>query len=1092
LGGVGSRIVDLIASRASHLPNWTSQLSTLTSFISIDTNELDQKQLKKIPEGNRIKIGAFDKQSVIAGYRASQDVQALQWLDRGYVARDGIRPSAGQVPGYEPREGIKPGAGQIRIESRLGFFHESPTIRHDLSRIVQAMLVPANTWRRDRHFYVYIYATLAGGTGSGSFLSAAYLITDVIRSIGEWQPRVIGNLLLSTLMTPVVDPKLHPNIHANTYAALKELEHLTKLNYKQVKDEGRKSEKFAYWHDANRVDVMEVRSGPFFLSFVYDQPSSFTLEDVERTVADTAYLQVFTPNIDNMASALDNYEQHLQRLAQLPGDLRNVGQGYTTYFGAVGASALVLPAKDLLKYCALRFAAEALRTQITFGKASEDPTDDRARSLAQLAVDYSDPRFLRMSDEGRNEAINQSFVNSVKEMKRQDEREDLKDGFWYQIVESIDEGHPTTNEKGEVQRGESRLKEIKRKLGEARQALLDKVSIRERSFTFHREGVNSYIENVSLLEEDIRRARVVVQEGMEGVKRSAREGEVVTDLKLDPIAERYLVLRLLSECQEKWIPEAQAQYDAAKARDITTPSVRERLREELFKSLQQASKRSIGDRIRRNDEAFLRVRDEAQEYFRSVTSAARKVFDAEIGLGQLRELLTYLQARTRQYAALARHMNTLVADLERQAEDLRHGHSGEPRLALSVEVFETLEEPKERIWDRVYRDLYVDEGRYLSTFDRSTLARCIAEQLMPQIRADGLVEAKPTEKIVSDLREALVELGEERLKGAIFGEGSDHGLDLWRGLDLEARLMLNRAKSDGRKPSDQEVETYRGRKFKSLAQVSGVLARVDADTFQARKDGVIVGKGRSLVHGLGPAANTSTFLKQLTSVLAEGGHQVNYGHWHDPRIAIVYDVIAPIALYYVRPILGELQKNYQMLQADERRSFHLHTDYHWEESLPNLNPMESELEVGWAMNTVARGLIAGVIEQLPGGNWVWHRKQIGAGQSSDQDKSLGQTLSGALYRFGEYYRSEDLRKTLDAQIRQELERIGADGKADRQQRWREVIQNAITEIELRQQDGDITQDDVLDRPILRVLNKLLEAEIATSKPMAAAYRLPTQ
>lgn len=1080
LGGVGSRIVDLIATRASYLPNWASQLSSLTSFISIDTNKLDQNRLAKIP--NRIRIGAFDKVAIIDSYRASKNVQALQWLDRGYV----------------PREGVTPGAGQIRVESRFGFFHHSPTIRSEFTRIVESMLMPANTWRKQGaqgepgDFYVYLFATLAGGTGSGSFLSAAYLISDVIRSVGHWQPRVIGNLVLSTLMTQVVHSSLHPNIHANTYAALKELEHLTKLNYKlnekQTDPEKQRKEKFAYWRDKNRADVMEVRSGPLFLSFIYDQPPNFTLDDTERAVADTCFLQIFTPVSGAMAGVLDNYQQHLQKLTQLPGDLSNVGLGYTTYFGAVGGSALVLPANDLLKYCALRFAAEALRAQITFGKTSEDTADDRARALAQLAVDYSDRRFLRMSDEGRNEAINQSFVSSVREMKRQDEREDLKDGFWYQLVESVDEGHPTTTEKGEVQRSESTLKGVKRKLGEVRQALLDKVVIRERAFSFHRESVNMYLEIVSMLEDDIRRGRVVVQDGMEGIKRSAREGEVVTDLKLDPIAERYLVLRLLAECQEKWIPEAQSQYDAAKARDISTPAVRERLQEQ-YQSLQQAAKRSLAEVIKRSDDAFYRVRDEAQDNYRSVATAARKLFDAEINLGQLRELLVYLQGRARQYAALAGHMNTLVADLERQAEELRQGQTGEARLALSVEVFETLEEPKQRLWDRVYRHLYVDEGRYLSTFDRSILARCIAEQLKPQIRADGLVEAKPTETIVSDLRKALVDLGENRLRVAIFGDAADQGLDLWRGLDLEARLVLTQGESEGQRLRADEIEMYRAKKFKALAQISGILGRVDTDTFQARNDGVTVGKSRYLVHGFGRDANNSLFLRQLESVLAEGGYQVNFEYWHDPRIVIVYDVVAPIALYYVRPVIGELQKAYQTLQADELRGFHLHTDYHWEETLPNLNPLESELEVDWAMNTLAQGLVAGVIEQLPKGDWVWHRKLSVTNEPSRKEVPLGETLAAMLYRIGEYHRSEDLRTALDTQIRQELEQMGADAKTNRRQRWQEVVRTAITDIGIRQQNGEITQEEFLDRPILRVLDKVLVPEEAATGAGAAHYHL---
>jgi len=1072
LGGVGSRIVDMIAARAARLPNWEGQLESLTSFVSIDTNQLDQTQLKYIPSGNRIQIGAFDKRAIIAGYRASKNEQALQWLD----------------PGYQPREGIKPGAGQIRVESRLGFFHESPTIKRRLTDIVDSMLTPNNTWRRQRHFHVYLFATLAGGTGSGSFLSAAYLVSDIIRSIGDWQPRVIGNLVLSTLMTPVVDPKLHPNIHGNAYAGLKELEHLTKLNYKQVRDEGRMSEKFAFWHDGNSNEVTEVRSGPFFLTFIYDQAAHFAIENLEQTIADTCFLQLFTPNIDNMASALDNYEQHLQRLAQLPGDLRNVGQGYTTYFGAVGASALVLPAEELLTFCALRFAAEALRTQITFGRSTDDPGDDRARALARLAVDYSDPKFLRMGDEGRNDAINRSFIDSVQEMKRQDEREDLKDGFWFQLVENIDDGKPSFNDKGEEQRGESRLKEVKRKLEEARRKLMDKVSIRERAFAFHRESVSSYLEIISLMEEEIRQARVIVQQGTEGLKRSAKEGEVITDLKLDPIAERYLVLQLQGKCEREWIPEAQKQYDAAKLRDIGTPSVRERLRDEMYKSLQDASKRTLADRIRRSDEDFFRVREEALQSYQATISAAKKLLDAEITLNQLRELLDFLHGRSRQYAALARHMNTLVGELERQAEELRKGHTRDPRLVLSVEVFETLEEPKERIWHRVFRALFVEGGRYLGTFDRTALARTIAQELKPEIHADGTVQPKPTEKIVQDLRVALVQLGKTRLSGAIFGEGSDEGLDLWRGLNLEATLMLG-SESGGRAPiSDRQIEDYRSRKFKALAQISGVLGRVDTDTWQARRDGVTAGKARYLVHGFGEAGANSTFIRQLKSVLEEGGHQVNLGDWHDPRIAIVYDVVAPIALYYFRPVIGELQRSYQALQADERRSFHLHTDYHWEESLPNLNPLEAEMEVGWSLQKLADGLVAGAIQQKESIGWVWQRQEEGQ-EISQPVVTLGKTLSSALYRLAEFHRSSDLRAAFDRQLAQSFSALENGELQKRQQRWRNAVSNVITEIELRQQNGEITQEDVLDRPTLRVLSKILETGAAAAAAKTAGYKL---
>ncbi|HEX6865452.1 MAG TPA: tubulin-like doman-containing protein, partial [Thermoanaerobaculia bacterium] len=686
LGGVGSRIVDRIAGRTAYLPNWETQLRPLTNFVSIDTNELDQHKLKHVPDGNRLNIAAFDKAKAIEYLRRSKDPQALQWLDRG----------------YQPRPGFKPGAGQIRVEARLGFFYHSLEIRQRLRELVHETLRPGITWRQSNppKYNVYLFCTLAGGTGSGSFLSVAYLINALLAEQG-WQPRVIGNLLLSTLMLDQVGPELHPDIHANTYAALKELEHLTKLDYKQVKDEGRVSDKFVYCRDENNRAVQTVTTRPFFLSFVFDRPPHLGLPNPEKAIADAAFLQIFTPIIDNLAGELDNYEKNLEGLTRFPGDLKNVGLGYTKNFGAFGAAALVLPGHDFLEYAVSRFAAQAIRSQITFGADPANPGDDRARALARLAVDYSDPKFLNMSDEGRERAINQSFLASVQEMARQDERQELLEGYWYRLAESVDQGRKTgVDDKGEEIRGESQIRWVERKLEETRRDLLNRVSIKERAFVFHREGVNQYVELVSRLIEDIRGARQIVDEGVRGLEAAALEGEVVSELRLDPIAERYLAIRLLDRCEAHWIPEAQQQLEKARARDIGNPKVRERLERELFESLQEAATRRA---IFNRDQAFLSARDEAQEYFRSVAAAARATFDAEIRLRQLRSLLEYLRRRSRQYARLATRMDALVQDLEREAERLRRGETSVVApLALRVEVFETLDEPRRRIWDRAY------------------------------------------------------------------------------------------------------------------------------------------------------------------------------------------------------------------------------------------------------------------------------------------------------------------------------------------------------------------------------------------------------
>lgn len=1051
LGGVGSRIVDRIAGRAALLPNWESQLRPLTSFVSIDTNELDQHKLRNIPEGNRLNIAAFDKAKAIEHFRRSKDAQALQWLD----------------PGYRPRPGYKPGAGQIRVEARLGFFYHSLEIRQRLKELVLESLRPGITWRQSSppKFNIYLFCTLAGGTGSGSFLSTAYLVDAVLQE-QNWQPRIIANLLLSTLMLDKVGPELHPDIHANTYAALKELEYLTKLDYVQVKREGRTSEPFVYCRDENNRAVQTVKSRPCFISFIFDRPPHLGLPDAEAAIADSAYLQVFTPIIDNLASELDNYEKNLEELTHFPGDLRNLGQGYTKNFGAYGAAALILPGHELLEYSAARFAAQSIRSQITFGVDPANPADDRARALAKLAVDYSDPKFLNMSDEGRERAINKAFVASVQEMARQDKNQDLLEGFWYRLVETSDEGRQTgVDEKGEAIRGESLSRLVERKLEESRRDLLNRVSIKERAFVFHREGVNQYVELVSRLIEDIRGARQIVDEGVRGLETAAGEGEVVADLKLDPIAERYLVVRLLDRCETAWIPDAQQQLEKAKARDIGNAKVRERLERELFETLQEAASKQ---RMFRGDQGFLNARDEAQEYFRNVASAARKTFDGEIRLRQLRALLEYLQRRSRQYARLATRMDVLVQELEREAERLRRGEAAlVPPLALRVEVFETLDEPRQRIWDRVYAALFIDGGRYLGTFDRQLLAETISQELKPVVRGDGTVAEKSVDQTVSDLRKALRDLGRQRMRPTIFGQVGQAGLDLVRGLELEAQLILGRGKPPGEAIAEDEIKEYQEKKFRALAQLAGVIARVNSAESKALDDGVKTNRTRQLIVGLGEAGlatASARFMDRLRSTLSAGGRQIKVDAWHDPRLIIVHDVELPIPLYYIEPVVGEVEDAYLHLAADEGRPYHLHTDFHWEKSLPNLNPRRSEITVGWSLRVLTDGLLTGVINRNPGaGVWIWQRRD------DDKPTELGRGFADTLYHLGEIHQLENLVQLLEKDLQEAHKAMGSEVETARRAKLLELVESLMAEMDRRQLKGEISEADVLDRPILRAL-----------------------
>jgi hypothetical protein len=102
-----------------------------------------------------------------------------------------------------------------------------------------------------------------------------------------------------------------------------------------------------------------------------------------------------------------------------------------------------------------------------------------------------------------------------------------------------------------------------------------------------------------------------------------------------------------------------------------------------------------------------------------------------------------------------------------------------------------MDEPKHRVWREVFDELFVRGGRGQITFDRQSLAQCIAEQLRPvQDKGTGKFVPKQDYKMAEDLKQALTDLGRQRLRTAIFGGPNERGLTIETGIELEARICL--------------------------------------------------------------------------------------------------------------------------------------------------------------------------------------------------------------------------------------------------------------------------------------------------------------
>jgi hypothetical protein len=162
---------------------------------------------------------------------------------------------------------------------------------------------------------------------------------------------------------------------------------------------------------------------------------------------------------------------------------------------------------------------------------------------------------------------------------------------------------------------------------------------------------------------------------------------------------------------------------------------------------------------------------------------------------------------------------------------------------------------------------------------------------------------------------------------------------------------------------------------------------------------------------------------------------------------------------------------------DERRSYNLHTDYNWEKALPNLNPRRSELTVGWSLTLLARGLVTRVIA-LQDGVLIWRVDEQG------QVDELGKNFSSALYRLGEMHRIEDLQRDMEQRIKEAQQTLRPGEEQTRCRKLVEQFTALLDQMNRRDVRGEMRREDILDRPILRVLIQELRRTAAPESATA--------
>ncbi|HXA18692.1 MAG TPA: tubulin-like doman-containing protein [Thermoanaerobaculia bacterium] len=302
---------------------------------------------------------------------------------------------------------LKEGAGQVRIASRLGFFdasnHQKITGRlEQCHRELTNAAVLTQSSRlgfqfEPRNEKVVIIASLAGGTGSGTFLDMGFLARRYFRDAER-----VGILLLPAFFAGYAGAD---RVRANGYAALMELNHYT----------------FGHPFIADWTTHQTERMGPppFSSTYLLDGYNEAGLAigssgkelDAYRMVSEVLYQDYSVGSFAAMKRAtrvnLEQFNLNVYTHNFLNDALRGrdashkaiVGDTFPCRFGSFGLATISFPTERVQNACASRLAAKVL--DYWQKKPSDDPLEHLfTKFLAEESVQCAQGRYERRDGGG--------------------------------------------------------------------------------------------------------------------------------------------------------------------------------------------------------------------------------------------------------------------------------------------------------------------------------------------------------------------------------------------------------------------------------------------------------------------------------------------------------------------------------------------------------------------------------------------------------------------------------------------------------------------------------------------------------------------
>lgn len=344
VGGTGIKIASQVYQMTQEQQDWFGDRLVV---IGLDTDENDMRQLRSTT--------AMDRRRVIT---MSSNDRIYQLLDKHATVEATWFGPRSRLPHEILNMTLLDGAAQIRLLTRLALQHQlwaggAQQSRLSLELDAEIGRIAAINSRTafGGAINIMMVGSLAGATGSGSFIALALLLGDLCRG-RSIAAEVHGLFLMpdvyvrgGAILTSHID-----NVMANAFASLKELNAINLLA-------GRRGDyvEFDYEYSPGR---RVVEGGfPFrtvsLIDFENIKGSNLgrNLDNYFAMATRAAYITLFTPIGQRVKSVSVNDARAISMAAS---------QGTNNMFASVGVSAIEYPAEEVADFLVLRLALQNL------------------------------------------------------------------------------------------------------------------------------------------------------------------------------------------------------------------------------------------------------------------------------------------------------------------------------------------------------------------------------------------------------------------------------------------------------------------------------------------------------------------------------------------------------------------------------------------------------------------------------------------------------------------------------------------------------------------------------------------------------------